>query len=591
MKPFLLSFTLVFNGFLFAQDYNYLKLDDVDDFSDMSILKDETSQYNFYFSGENHMFSTSNSQLEFKLLKYLHQNEGVKNLVLEFGEGTGWIVNQYVHQDNDEIEEVIENQFHDDYGEFFKKVKEYNETLDSANKITVTGIDLQRSYYIGIEALYLQLPDDSIKPHDSIAREIELLRFLKGYVRDKVDRGEYESSSVWNFNGVTYSIPNSLKTLASNFTKHKAHYTNYLGDRFNDYEVIFNCIIKAKEFKNYEGERNPYASMYREDYMFKKLSQLVDLNKGEKFYGQFGRAHISNERASYEKYGTYNFASLVSKINSSPKEFFKNKVMSIGIYYINRQDSYMDLDHETDLAYTFKDMKNGGVAIENVKDYPTLDSIIKKSHQFVVVHNKTIREETNYVNSTFKSGVEFWVGAHQMELGNLNTYFGSDFNNIPHQHWGFSLYAYGDQSIYVDYAFNFYTTKNSNINDTINLDLNGWNGFLNIGYDITKTGVIDIIPMLGIGYQNMKIQVTEKNYTGYTGIENVVQYDVTNPAFMLNSRLDLRLKIIPGISLVAKGGYLLDVSKPDWRFNKLNIGAENKFSGLYWRAGIAIGSN
>lgn len=596
MKFILYLFLCITTNFVLTQeDFNYINIEDDSDFSDFEPLKEEVKKYNFYFSGENHLFSETNSKLEFKLFKYLNQKEDVKNLILEFGEGTGWLVNEFVNTDNKQIEEVINAQFHEDYITFFEKLKEYNKMQDSLNKIKVTGVDLQRSYYIGIEALYLLLPNDSIKPHDSIAREIEVLRFLKGYVRDRAQNDLYEGGYSYNkFRNFysSYSIPNALKTLEENFRKHQKKYELYLNKSFKNFKTIFDCLIEAKRFKNYEIEKNPYANIFREDYMFKKLTQLVAKNANKKFYGQFGRAHISKNRASLEKYGSYNFASLVSKINNSSKDYFKNKVMSIGIYYISRHDNaYLSIDHETDLAKVFKSMKGDKIVMENVNDHPKLDSSIKENHQFVVIHNKSIKKESNsFESSSFKSGVEFTYGWHTMDLGNLNTYFGTNLSNEPLNYIGFSAYAYGQQDVYADYSFNFYQQIGIDVNDSIKNSFSGWNGLFNMGYNITNSHIIDIIPALGVGYQNMKVRVEEQNVMGYTGTEGIT-YTINNPAFILNGKLGVRLKLLPSISLAINGGYLLDVSKGYWKYKGDEVGAHNKFSGLYWSAGIAIGGN
>lgn len=594
-------FTFIFSyiTILFSQNTNnlhYLNLDDTDDFSDLSILKEETNKYNFYFSGENHMFSNSNSKLEFKLLKYLHQKEGVKNLILEFGEGTGWLTNQYIHSANIEgIEEVMKQQFHEDYFEFFKKIKEYNSTLDSINKISITGIDLQRSYYIGIEALYLLLPTDTLLAHDSIQREVDLLRFLKGYVHELAKNNEVEDAETnyFSFYYKRYNLLSGLKTIEGNFFRYPDYYKNLLGDNYTHFDNIMNCLIKAKEFKQYEADKNPFSYMFREDYMFNKLLELIDRNPNEKFYGQFGRAHISTNRTSMEKYGTFNFNSLVSKIKQSTNPFLRDKVLSIGIYYINKQDiTYLSIDHETDLAYHFRNMKNNEVAIEDVKDHPLLDSNIKANHQFIVIHNGSIREESPfaYGNDLFKSGFSIYYGAHTMNIGNLNTFFNSNFTTIPQHYIQLSLYAYGDQTTYVDYTFNIYSAKTSSPNDSIHLSLDGWNVFMNMGYDLTKNTIIDIIPYVGLGYQNMKINVKEDKFTSYNGLEGV-EYSIKNDAFMLNTGLDVRIKLLPTITLTAKGGYLLDVSKDNWKYRNNFIDASNKFTGMYWNAGIAFGAN
>ena len=48
----------------------------VENFDEFEIFGDQLDDYKVYFTGENHLYPTFNTHFQFKLLKYLHQNQG-----------------------------------------------------------------------------------------------------------------------------------------------------------------------------------------------------------------------------------------------------------------------------------------------------------------------------------------------------------------------------------------------------------------------------------------------------------------------------------------------------------------------------------
>ena len=146
----------------------------------MKLLDTIDGSYRLYFSGENHTYQTSNLKLELKLLKYFHQNHGVNTLLLEFGNVTGWLVNEYIVTGEEKLEKALKINFSKNFVNYFKEIKKYNDSLPKADRIKVVGIDVQRSVQIGFEMMNYLLPPDSILPEDSISQQIELIRSPSG---------------------------------------------------------------------------------------------------------------------------------------------------------------------------------------------------------------------------------------------------------------------------------------------------------------------------------------------------------------------------------------------------------------------------
>ena len=179
---YLFTLTLSFIFFFSSaqQEYQIIDIENDSSFLDLGMLDSLDTNYRLYFSGENHAFQISNLKLELKLLKYFHQKHNVNTLLLEFGEATGWMANQYLITGDKKLEESIKRHYSKGFFEYFKEVKEYNDSLSEENKIRIVGIDLQRSFSIGFEMLNYLLPSDSVLPSDSILQQIELIKFLQG---------------------------------------------------------------------------------------------------------------------------------------------------------------------------------------------------------------------------------------------------------------------------------------------------------------------------------------------------------------------------------------------------------------------------
>ena len=171
---FLLSFSLACRSQSF--DYTRARMDisNNNDYSTFYLLDTVVGHYNIFFSGENHQFRASNAKLELKLLKYLHRSADVKHLLLEFGYTSGYLIDRYVCNDDTVAYNILKAYFAETYLWLFTGVKEFNSTLDSANKIRVHGIDFEDNMYFTVKTILKIMPDKEAP--NEIGLQIETLR-------------------------------------------------------------------------------------------------------------------------------------------------------------------------------------------------------------------------------------------------------------------------------------------------------------------------------------------------------------------------------------------------------------------------------
>ena len=137
----------------FAQE-NYSEINvDSDDFSEFDIFGDSLDPYTVYFTGENHNYATFNTELEFKLLRYLYQEQNVRHFIFEQSPGVGYIIEQIIINDKKSNLQFLKDVFYDPFYYLVKSLNKFNDTLAIEERIHIHGIDVERFPYFSVYAL------------------------------------------------------------------------------------------------------------------------------------------------------------------------------------------------------------------------------------------------------------------------------------------------------------------------------------------------------------------------------------------------------------------------------------------------------
>mgnify|MGYP000150318525 CR=1 FL=1 len=180
-------------------------------------------------------------------------------------------------------------------------------------------------------------------------------------------------------------------------------------------------------------------------------------------------------------------------------------------------------------------------------------------------------------------------GIQQLELKDLSNYLGINSYDENLQYWGFN-YSLLNNRLYFDFDFNFVNSHVRDHNDSVKTKLSGFGMSFNFGYDLLKSSKIDLIPMVGIGYQGLEVEINQ----GYiksdlVGI-NHVKYYMNNPAFIFYLGLEFRVPVGSKSAISIKGGYKLDGSNKKWKYQDDKINVESNVGGVYAQVSLCFGN-
>ena len=138
---------------------------------------------NLLLLGENHSSSVASTIFP-KLIKYLHENNGLNTLLLEFGPAEAYFYSQYLKTGDEKFfGYTIYASFYKDWKKAWREIYNYNKTLKKP--INIRGFDFDRTRTFAY-ALYNIFKKYSEKPKqiDSLMNVIKTQEFYKTYTID-----------------------------------------------------------------------------------------------------------------------------------------------------------------------------------------------------------------------------------------------------------------------------------------------------------------------------------------------------------------------------------------------------------------------
>lgn len=526
-----------------------------------------------YLSGENHTYVYYNNQVEVELLKYLHKNKGVRNLVIELGYARGYMLDKYINEDST-VMEVLRFQTSYQYLEFYESLRQFNQTLTDSERIHVFGVDVERFSQDGNMLLhYLLHKKDSIKAPEQIEFFVESIRAYNATPEYTYKNDYYYQDYVEESSLVEKKI---VDTLISQYNRQQLAINAYLS---SDSIVFSNTIQSLKDFQLYQSyERMPQQYLYRERYLKKQMESLLDKDSTSKYYGQFGRCHIGLKQFENECQWWEN-SPMARRLNDSK---YKNQIYSIGLFYKSS-----DYEYENDFMNY------------EVTDYvdDIFDSLKPSSHfLFPLSKNDTLLNEhfnaiilvnTDNVyykyNETRKDFFSFDINAGQINF-NLNSFNSAVFGNSINQfnssirtlNFSYLISASrfvqsGEFALIVPQTIQQGKSK---------FTLGGSMYHLGYGFDPQIGKTFNVIPYALFGYtrlsftaQNDSLKQSFSN--GFSGID---RQKFVNSGFTLGLGGNLKINLTNWFGLNFKAYALADVSNKQWRFKSSGLNSIDKSS-------------
>lgn len=566
-------------------DFSELNLENDNDYSSFSLLDSVLPAYNVFFTGENHQFRRSNYMLQLKMLKYLHQKAGVKHLLLEFGYSRGWLVNRYVQTGDTTLFSTLYDYSYREYSLLYKGIYEYNQTLDSADRITVSGIDIERSYTTPVKVLSLLFP--TTEPPSAIALHIDAIRALAVITDDKQrsTKTDKEEDVFERRARNRYSEARSISLFLHDADSNAQYYREYLGAAYPDFLKITTGLKASYLRDKFTGDNTVQAYIFREQYMYERFMELVKEYPGEKFYSQFGRCHTSLE--GQDRWcGYYYFRSLASRIQQSTDTLVNGKVCAIAAYYPLGSEAEKRMIREDKVDVLLKRTPEKGLVLVRVEADSSEKGKLSDKYQFVilnynrpaedVVNADTTKQPSRQVSHSDDEGsitFEYRYGMAGIKLSSLNSLAqiaganGKNFST-PLLFQGGALTLTGE-GVYTSVLADFFTTQRISLSDTSRLSLSGWSVRMRVGADLLRSSrVVKLSPYIGIAYSRLAFEQyneypAEPVYNAFEPYRRE-HYRYVNPAVVWEAGLDLRVRL-KFISFALNGGYQLDLSGKQWK--------------------------
>lgn len=574
-----------------------------DTFAGLSELDSFVKDFDVFITGENHTYLKSNARLWVKMIKYLHQQAGVRNVLIEYGYSSGWLINRYIQTGDSSLFEVLKAYSFKELAYAYKDMMEYNKTLPEDKKLYFTGIDLERGVYSACKVLSLMIPKDKNIP-DSIELHIESLLSLVTYNDNKIFNENEDGTDYFN----SYSSNGTLEKIVANFRNRTDDYRQFLGSNFQEFEKVIKGLEDVQTWTSYEDDNATHQFIYREKYMYDRYLEEYK-SKGGKFFGQFGRCHSATSIQEENSCNWYNFKSLAHRIQSAKDLGVRQKVFSIGILYNEsiEDEGWRSIQEHIDSI--FNDVPEESIVLYNIRKDSLLNSRLSDMFNFVLFNHfepsqnyafgrdDDDEESPDQIDLPGKNFSFFTAtgGLYHFDLSDLNTYFsslgGKDFRSDLY----FAGFSFGSikKKMTSSFVFNFLIPQKLNPNDSMNFKLFGFALHSETGFNLTSKSKHWVVsPSWGLGVTNLSLEVVETSanpsiQNGFLGEEKFSTY--FNPAFTTNASLLLGAKF-KRLFTAAWGGYQLDLSNKKWYAEtRMRKGPETGFRG--WYAGFQLGFN
>jgi hypothetical protein len=572
-------------------------------------LDDKVADYKVFITGENHTYTESNARLWLKMIKYLNENAGVRNIMFEYGYSYGYLVNEYLKTGDTSLINSIDQFAYMEYSDVIRELKVYNDSLPADRKLYFAAIDIERGAYPIAKNLAYLLPATSSGASDSIQLHVRSVRSLANYNDFKLDQLDEDNRKTSR--GFVFKTNATLQLVQTNFVKFESDYKDYLGENFDLFKAaIVDRFNARKKWYEYDNSGAIQQYIYREQYMHRTFLTEAENHPGG-WFGQFGRCHTSKEEVTSNSCEWFVFNSLTDQIEHTAGGAYEGKVLSMAIAYNTDRDFGKKYEAgEEALSPYFDELEDNRIALIDMALDTALSKIYGNDFDYILFNSYEERGEAyEYLNNINDYAMDddpevyfsVGLGALSIDMDGLNTIFnlsnatGSFTENL--NYWDLSLGVASDGA-YSATQVGFYRGQNREVtrsSDGALLDYKLTGFFLKSmgGVDILKNAKwIDVVPLLGVVYQKLAVNVKEPSVA--TNLENgyfstFKNTEYTNDAFVLEGAGLLRFNLGP-VSLGTQVGYQFDLSKKIWKSGKekLDNGPETSFTGLYttFRVGL-----
>lgn len=559
------------------------------DFTGYEALDSLIGNKRLVMTGENHTFAGFNSRIELKMMRYLHEKEGFKNLIIELGPARAYYMNQYILHNDSTAKKYLEATTGKKYMEMMKRMKKWNMTLPDSLKVTVHGIDVERFNDLSMLRLAEILPDSNIPSSlNAFCGGVEMTSEAILTERYSQYRSTYSSYWGWSYSDKIKGWP-TVKEVVRQFDSLKNEIQKWLSPE--KFDLTQKCIGWLKEYIQWETLEGSYAQyIWREENIYKNLSKLMDENKKEKYYGQFGRCHISYREQNGDC-GWFGYNSTMAKFVSRYKDK-EGGALSIGIFY---KDKFTNFPENTMYLSEYDSFKNevqsyisatpyGEVHLFNLLDKLSESTNLKSRYSMVIINNnfkidsddEDGDDESDSTKYEYRSPTESksklyggfgYYGANTLNAvqkyyrdnGNNSTL---TINNVNMYHFGSSTEEDGNIV-----SWDYYWVPQVKIGNFANRNHTFSEKLLLVKFQksLLQKGTNNIGPAIGFGYGRQVLRVADTTVPFDINQETKRSTKYVNNSFVFSAGVTATKNLVRDVMFIGfDAGYNFDLTKTKW---------------------------
>ena len=601
-------FLLLVSCFLFQFSYaqiegiSRVQMDTTMEYSGLEMLDSIVKDKRIVFTGENHTFNVSNNVLKFNLILYLY-NKGFRYFVLEFGQGIGYLANEFVTKGDEGAMEILDAGNPSDTPNYLSDLlfplKEFNKGKKPEDQVKIIGADLTRYPMFSLRAMANIIQKSNCE--EELANFYEDINVVAS-ARPTNDRlgftGRIQNLEDFDMKVEFKSYKNrlfelSVRNLISDFYKDTVKFELALGAGYHDFKFLLDELNVTVNW--YKRDNVVIQShVERERHLEKRILQIFENDSLAKIAGQFGRCHIRLDNFDQDCYA-FDMKSVSDRLNKNKK--IHNKILILPIFY-NYYKSEVKFN-KTGSPHTQKELIHDDALFlyDTSKDWFSFEKGLEVPH-FVLINTFTPyikSEQMEFAQSNTSSYRGLAEEAHttifvQPRYFDVKVNEDFEFNLLLERQlfYGFQFMSVLSKGGRYGLGTSFILPRNI-ANDSVTWRYTNWNISLATGYTwIYKSWISvysDLITDVGVAKVREDRGILNSGFT-YDFEKNRANY--RNPFLAFSGTVGVQFKI-KSVSLFSEVGYGYDVTNTKWR-NKgiLPNSTGQQFDQLFYRFGISF---
>ena len=404
-------------------------------------LAEQAKKVRVFMAGENHNEVDFNALMEFGLMNRLHAYAGYRHYVIELSPARAHYLNRYILYSDTHARDALKGVSSLKYMNLFENLHKWNQRLEPEERIMVHGVDVERFFDLSFERLAEPLrnsierntcPDSilvdvlAIVSYANRRFEDRLNHYKKKLRSEGIETDDEETGPMHLFYRFDYA------EYIQRIEKQIHLYRDWLNE--NDFKEFSLALEGVKECQKW-GDDSESASRFhwRETVMFQRYVRALNENPKGRFFGQFGRCHIS-ETPSDVDCGWYAYESVVNRLI---EYYFKSKdsVITMGYFYPEKSPSVtaQNIDKMDKLNNEIQNLLrayHSGMVLYDLEGSDSDLRELRKKYRYILVNNAKNKALTSEL-PTEDIGSDISKSSYQWELS--LPYFGFGYWNLDNQ--------------------------------------------------------------------------------------------------------------------------------------------------------------